>query len=328
MKFPYIFCLILGLETSFCFATTVQYHTIDGGLTGTEIREIRDGKVAGFRYANSFLGVRVREEGFIQDISTQTTSSYSYPGQTSTQIYAISTTDSSRVGGMIYSSNLFFQVFGFAVNLSNTSTNKINPPWAYRSSVESINGTRTVGWYDVDVFSNNMGFLHQGSDYSTGYTTVAYPNVNSSSTRLTGIQGDILVGTTTISGVNYGFAYGINQATNPFTPIYLVPGSTDTKFHDINDDFIVGTAVVGGINKPFLFDTLTGFGEFFTSPEGYSAEGYSYDNGVIAGTYTEPSGEKLGFYANVPEPNTSTLLLISLCLLALLNQSHLHKRKQ
>jgi len=304
--------------TTVSYSAVVQYTTVGfAGWTGAEVREIRNGKIAGFRYENLILGRR--EEGFIQDISTQTTSSYSYPGQTSTQIYAISTTDNSRVGGMIYSSNLFYQVFGFAANSSNTSTNKINPPVAYRSSVESINGTRTVGWYDVDVFSNNKGFLHEGSDYSTGYTTVAYPNVNSSSTRLTGIQGDILVGTTTISGKNYGFAYDINRSTNPFSPIYLVPDSTDTKFHDINDNFIVGTAVVGGVNKPFLYNTLTGSSEFFTSPEGFSAEGYSYDNGIIAGTYTTASGEKLGFYANVPEPSTSFLMGLGFYFLAWAN---------
>ena len=318
-SWTYLFFVVFSL-ISVSHSAVVQYATVGfAGWTGAEVREIRNGKIAGFRYENLFLGRR--EEGFIQDISTQTTSSYSYPGQTSTQIYAISTTDNSRIGGMIYSSNLFYQVFGFAANSSNTSTNKINPPEAYRSSVESINGTRTVGWYDSGLSSNNKGFVHQGSDYSTGYTTVAYPDVNSSSTRLTGIQDDILVGTTTINAVDYGFIYDLSKTSNQYSIPLIITNSTDTRFNDINDNFIVGTATIGGIDKPFLCDFLTGRVEFFTSPEGFSAEGYSYDNGIIAGTYTTPSGEKLGFYANVPEPNSKTLIALSLFLQALLNRS-------
>jgi len=281
------------------------------GLTGTEVREIRDGKIAGFRYENSFLGTRNYEEGFTKIISTGTQYIYRYPNADSTQIYAISTSNNSQVGGMIYSANLSYQVYGFSANQGANSQSQINPPGAYRSSVESINGQRTVGWYDLGVSSANKGFLHQGTDYSTGFSTIVYPNANTTSTRLTGIQGDILVGTTAINSKEYGFIYDLSKTSDQFSVPLLITNSTATRFNDINDNFIVGTATVGGINKPFLVDFLTGQVEFFTAPEGYSAEGYSYDNGVIAGTYDAPSGNKLGFYATVPEPTAVSFLIMS-----------------
>ena len=280
------------------------------GLTGTEVREIRDGKLAGFRYENSFLGTRNYEEGFTKVISTGSQYIYRYPNKDSTQIYAISTTDNNQVGGMIYSANMTYQVFGFTANQSSNTQFQINPPGAYRSSVESINGLRSVGWYDLGASSANRGFLQQGTDYSTGFTTIVYPNANTTSTRLTGIQGDILVGTTTINSREYGFIYDLSKTSDQFSVPLLITNSTGTRFNDINDNFIVGTAIIGGVNKPFLCDFFTGQVEFFTSPEGYSAEGYSYDNGIIAGTYDTPTGNKLGFYATVPEPGSSSLLLL------------------
>lgn len=310
MKSPFTVFLFIALAKT-SFGAVVQYQVVNMGLTGTEVREIRDGKVAGFRYENSFLGTRNYEEGFTKVISTGSQYIYRYPNKDSTQIYTISTTDYNQVGGMIYSANMTYQVFGFSANQSSNTQTQINPPGAYRFSVESINGLRTVGWYDLGVSSANRGFIHQGTDYSTGFSTIVYPNANTTSTRLTGIQGDILVGTTTINSKEYGFIYDLSKTSDQFSVPLLITNSTATRFNDINDNFIVGTATIGGINKPFLVDFLTGQVEFFTAPEGYSAEGYSYDNGVIAGTYDAPSGNKLGFYATVPEPTGVSFLIMS-----------------
>ena len=81
-------------------------------------------------------------------------------------------------------------------------------------------------------------------------------------------------------------------------------------------------------HTPFLMQN--GQYEFFSfqGNTNLSASGSSYDNGILAGSYVTSTGETLGYYATVPEPNTSTLLSISLCLQAILNRSQMRRRKQ
>ena len=334
MKNLYIFCLILGLETSLCFATTVQvqYQIVNAGLTGTEIREIRDGKLAGFRYENSFLGTRNYEQGFITDITTGVSSTYMYSDGTrgvavSTQIYAISTTDNNRYGGMAYFGEFLpVRVYGFTRE-SNGSAAIVEPAGVSNSSVEGIYGNSSVGWAVQS--GKKFGFFRLDSGASAGFYRLDYNKPGfglSSSTEATGIYGSIIVGTTVISGVDYGFAYNTSNGT--FSNPYLASGASATFFNDFNDGVIAGTATVAGTNTPFILNPYTDQLEYFTSVEGYSASGRSYDNGVLAGTITIQTGEKLGFYANVPEPNTSSLLLLSLCLQAILNRSQMARRER
>ena len=327
MKNLYIFCLILGLETSLCFATTVQvqYNTINAGLTGTEIREIRDGKVAGFRYENSFLGTRNFEEGFVKTLSTGVSSTYRYTSATSTQIYAISTTDNNRYGGMAYFGEFLpVHVYGFDRS-ANGSESRVDPVGASNSSVEGSNGNTSVGWYERSGI--RCGFVRVESGSSAPFYDVLFRNATlgiSSFTELRGIWGNTAVGSTTYGGVSYGFGY----ANSEFSQLYTAPNSTSTYFNDYNDGIIAGTATISGVNKPFLFNPVTNEWEFFTSPEGYSASGSSYDNGILVGTYLTSTGQKLGYYANVPEPTTSSLLLLSLCVQAILNRSQMARRER
>jgi hypothetical protein len=334
MKNLYIFCLILGFETSLCLSTTVQvqYNTINAGLTGTEIREIRDGKVAGFRYENSFLGTRNYEQGFISNLTTRASSVYTYVDPvkgtaSSTQIYAISTTDNNRYGGIAYFGEFLpVRVYGFVKN-ANGSSSIVEPPGVSNSSIEGIYGDTSVGWFEQS--GKRYGFYKIETGANVGYYSVMFNNASqglgsASATELRGIWGGFAVGTATYGNTNYGFGFNGSE----FSQLYTAPNSTSTYFNDYNDGIIAGTATIGGANKPFLFNPVTSEWEFFTSPEGYSATGSSYDNGILVGSYLTSSGQKLGYYANVPEPNTSSLLLLSLCLQVILNRSQMARRER
>jgi len=297
------------------FAIVVQYQIVNAGLTGTEIREIREGKLAGFRYENSFLGTRNYEQGFITNITTGVSSTYMYSDgtrgvATSTQIYAISTTDNNRYGGMAYFGEFLpVRVYGFTKE-SNGSASIVEPSGVSNSSVEGIYGNVSVGWAVQS--GKKYGFFRVDSGASAGFYRLDYNKPGfglSSSTEATGVYGSIIVGTTVISGVNYGFAYDASNGT--FSNPYLASGASATFFNDFNDGVIAGTATFAGTNTPFIFNPYTDQWEYFTSVEGFSASGRSYDNGILAGTITTQAGEKLGFYANVPEPNSLFLALFA-----------------
>lgn len=293
----------------------VQFNTVNAGLTGTQIREVRDGKLAGFRYQNSFLGTRNYEEGFITNIATGVSSTYMYTDSvkglaTSTQIYAISTTDNNRYGGMSYFGEFLpVRVYGFVKN-SNGSSLIVEPPGVSNSSIEGIYGNTSVGWYEQN--GKRYGFYRIESGSDTGFYSVLYNKnaVDASSTELRGLWGGTAVGTATYGNISYGFGFN----NSGFSNLYSAPGSTSTYFNDYNDGLIAGTATIGGVNTPFLFNPVNSQWEFFTSPEGYAASGSSYDNGILAGTYIASTGETLGYYANVPEPKSYILVLLSAAL--------------
>ena len=291
------------------FGLVVQYQTVNAGLTGTEIREIRDGKLAGFRYENSFIGTRNFEEGFVTNIVTKTSSIEKFPSSVSTQIYAISTTDNNRYGGMVYfGENFPTRVYGF-LRGSDGGYSFAEPPNVSNSSVEGIYGNISVGWAVQN--GKRSGFFRVDSATNSSYFKIDYNKAGFAAptyTEATGVFGDVVVGTTIINGITYGF--GCNISTGAFSDPFLAPSSTATFFNDYNDGLIAGTATIGGVNTPFLLDPSTNQPEYFISPQGYSASGRSYDNGILAGSYTTSSGEKLGFYANVPEPNINTLFLV------------------
>lgn len=294
------------------FGIVVQFNTVNGGLTGTQIREVRDGKLAGFRYQNSFLGTRNYEEGFITNIATGVSSTYKYTDSvkglaTSTQIYAISTTDNNRYGGMSYFGEFLpVRVYGFVKN-SNGSSLIVEPSGVSNSSIEGIYGNTCVGWYEQG--GKRYGFykIELGSD--AGFYSVLYNKnaVDASSTELRGLWGGTAVGTATYGSISYGFGFN----NSGFSNLYSAPGSTSTYFNDYNDGLIAGTATIGGVNTPFLFDPANSQWEFYTSPEGYAASGSSYDNGILAGSYVTATGETLGYYANVPEPKSLFLALFA-----------------
>jgi hypothetical protein len=293
----------------------VQYNTVNAGLTGTAIREIRDGKLAGFRYQNSFLGTRNYEEGFITNIATGVSSTYRYTDSVkglamSTQIYAISTTDNNRYGGMSYFGEFLpVRVYGF-INNSDGSSLIVEPFGVSNSSIEGIYGNISVGWYERS--GKRYGFYKIESGSGAGFYSVNYNKnaVDASSTELRGLWGGIVVGTATYGNFSYGFGFN----NSGFSDLYSAPGSTSTYFNDYNDGLIAGTATIGGVNTPFLFDPVNSQWEFFTSPEGYAASGSSYDNGILVGSYVTSTGETLGYYANVPEPKTGLLVSFSAAL--------------
>jgi len=306
-------------------AAVVQYNIVNAGLTGTQIREIRDGKLAGFRYQNSFLGTRNYEEGFIKNITSGASSFYTYVDSvkgtaTSTQIYAISTTDNNRYGCMAYFGEFLpVRVYGFVKN-ANGSSSIVEPPGVSNSSIEGIYGDTSVGWLEQG--GKRYGFYRIETGANAGFYSVMFNNASlglgsASATELRGIWGGVAVGTATYGNTNYGFGFNGSE----FSGLYSAPGSTSTVFNDYNDGLIAGTATINGINNPFLLNPITDEWEFFTSSEGYSASGSSYDNGILAGSSVTSTGETLGYYANVPEPSTSTLIVLSLYLQALLNRS-------
>jgi hypothetical protein len=318
VKYISAFTCALALFSNLGFGIVVQYQVVDAGLTGTAIREIREGKLAGFRYENSFLGTRNFEEGFVKNISTGVPSLYKYPNAYSTQIYAISTTDNNQYGGMAYFGELFpVRVYGFTKE-SNGNVNIIEPLGASNSSVEGIYGITSVGWYEQG--ASRYGFLRVESDSVSSFLRVAYNNPlqgYASSTELRGIWGGVAVGSATFGGRSYGFG----MSNSEFSGIYSAPGgSSGTYFNDYNDGLIAGTATFNGVNKPFLFNPSTEVWEFFVSPEGYSASGSSYDNGILAGSYVTTSGETLGYYAYVPEPNIGRLVVLALAMYTLFSR--------
>jgi hypothetical protein len=289
-------------------ATVVQYNTINAGLNGTEIWEVRDNKLVGFRY-ESFGGFRFREEGFITNIVTGSSSIYNFSGARSTQLYAISTTDNNTYGGMAwFGPTLSTRVYGFLQPSSATGFLS-EPPYASSSTIQGIYGNSAVGW--VQIGSSRVGFLRHATDTTTTFIPVDYSNsgITASSTEARGVFGNIVVGTTNVGGTNYGFAW--NSLSNQFTHPFLAAGSTQTFFNDINDGFIVGTATLNGKNTPFLLEPVSGLLEYFSSPQGYAASGKSYDNGILAGSYVTSNNETLGYYANVPEPNSLFLALFA-----------------
>jgi hypothetical protein len=309
--------LVFLAMTTRTFGLVVQYQTVNAGLTGTEIREIRDGKLAGFRYQNSIIGTRNFEEGFVTNIITKTSSIESFPSSVSTQIYAISTTDNNRYGGMVYFGEILpTRVYGF-LRGSDGGYSFAEPPNVSNSSVEGIYGNISVGWAVQN--GKRSGFIRVDSATNSSYFKVDYNKAGfaaSTYTEATGVFGEVVVGTTIINGITYGF--GCNISTGVFSDPFLAPSSTATFFNDYNDGFIAGTATIGGVNTPFILDPSTTQPEYFISPQGYSASGRSYDNGILAGSYTTSSGEKLGFYANVPEPNMNTLILVGAIFLFLI----------
>ena len=302
-------------------AAVVQYNTVNGGLTGTQIREVRDGKLVGFRYENSFLGTRNYEQGFITNINTGASSVYTYVDSvkgtaTSTQLYAISTTDNNRYGGMAYFGEFLpVRVYGFVKN-ANGSSSIVEPPGVSNSSIEGIYGDTSVGWYEQS--GKRYGFYKIESGTNPGFYSYLYSNPDrgsASGTELRGIWGDTFVGNAIYDSVSYGFGANNTGVSN----LYLAPDASATYFNDFNDGLIAGTATINGINKPFLFNPITEDWEFFTSPEGYSASGSSYDNGILAGSYVASTGETLGYYAIVPEPSTSFLMGLGFYFLAWAN---------
>jgi hypothetical protein len=289
-------------------ATVVQYNTVNAGLNGTEIWEVRNNKLVGFRYESS-SGFRFREEGFITNIATGLSSIYNFSGARSTQLYAISTTDNNTYGGMAwFGPTLSTRVYGFLQPSSATGFLS-EPPYASSSSIEGIYGNSAVGW--VQIGSSRVGFFRYATDTTTTFIPVDYTNsgITASSTEARGVFGNIVVGTTNVGGTNYGFAW--NSLSNQFTDLFLAAGSTQTFFNDINDGLIVGTATLNGKNTPFLLEPNSGSVEYFSSPQGYAASGKSYDNGILAGTYVTSNNETLGYYANVPEPSSLFLALFA-----------------
>ena len=300
--------------------TVVVLNTVNAGLTGTAVREVRDGKLAGHAYKEDLWGVAEYEKGIIYNISTRTLQTNNYvnindPSAVSTQINSISATDNNRYGGMVYFGNSLvpYRVYGF-IRTSGGSYFTIEPSGATRSEVHGLSGDKIVGWFDIG--GVRKGFLHQGSSYSTGFTTLEFPGASLTEAR--GVESNFVVGNTIIGGENYGFRYDI--ASGSYVA-YRATGNLDTYFNDINDGMIVGTATSGGRNIPFLMQN--GNYEFFDfqGNSSLSATGSSYDNGILAGSYVTSTGETLGYYANVPEPNTSTLIALGLFLQVLLNRS-------
>jgi hypothetical protein len=307
--------------------TVVVLNTVNAGLTGTAVREVRDGKLAGHAYKEDLWGVAEYEKGIIYNISTRTLQTNNYvnindPSAVSTQINSISATDNNRYGGMVYFGNSLvpYRVYGF-IRTSGGSYFTIEPSGATRSEVHGLSGDKTVGWFDIG--GVRKGFLHQGNSYSTGFTTLEFPGASLTEAR--GVESNYVVGNTIIGGENYGFRYDI--ATGGYVA-YRATGNLDTYFNDINDGLIVGTAISSGRNIPFLMQN--GNYEFFDfqGNSSLSATGSSYDNGILAGSYVTSTGETLGYYANVPEPNTSTLFALSLFLQALLSRSRRLRTKQ
>ena len=326
--------VLVGLIVLGCFSlvqsragTVVVLNTVNAGLSGTAIREVREGKLAGHAYKENFLGQAEYESGIIYNISTKVFQSNNYvnindPSAVSTQINSISAQDNNRYGGMVYFGNSFvpYRVYGF-IRTSGGSYFRIEPSGATRSEVHGLSGDKAVGWFDIG--GVRKGFLHQGNSDSTGFTTLEFPGASSTEAR--GVDSNYVVGNAVVSGVQYGFRYDI--LTGGYTS-YRATGNLDTYFNDINDGIIVGTATSGGQNIPFLMQN--GQYEFFSfqGNTNLSASGSSYDNGILAGSYVTSTGEALGYYAIVPEPNTSTLLSVSLCLQAILNRSQMRRRKQ
>jgi hypothetical protein len=317
----------VGLVVLACFSlvqsragTVVVLNTVNAGLSGTAIREVREGKLAGYAYKENFLGQAEYESGIVYNISTQSRQTNNYiktDGNTawSTQINSISATDNNRYGGMVYFGTelVLYRTYGF-IKTSTGSYFTIEPAGATRSEVHGLSGDKTVGWFDIG--GVRKGFLHQGNSYSTGFTTLEFPGASLTEAR--GVESNYVVGNTIIGGENYGFRYDI--ATGGYVA-YRATGNLDTYFNDINDGMIVGTAISSGRNIPFLMQN--GNYEFFDfqGNSSLSATGSSYDNGILAGSYVTSTGETLGYYANVPEPNTSTLIALSLFLQALLSRS-------
>ena len=90
--------------------TVVVLNTVNAGLTGTAIREVREGKLAGHAYKENLFGQAEYESGIIYDISTRAPQTNNYvnindPSAVSTQINSISATDNNRYGGMVYFGN-------------------------------------------------------------------------------------------------------------------------------------------------------------------------------------------------------------------------------
>ena len=306
--------------------TVVVLNTVNAGLTGTAIREVRDGKLAGHAYKKYFSGSPENEVGIIYNISTQTRQTNNYiksDGNTawSTQINSISATDNNRYGGMVYfgTEPVLYRTYGF-IRTTSGSYFTVEPAGATRSEVHGLNGDKTVGWFDIG--GVRKGFLHQGNSYSTGFTTLEFPGA--SLTEAKGVDSNYVVGSTIIGGENYGFRYDI--ATGGYVASRAT-GNLDTYFNDINDGMIVGTATLGGQNIPFLMQN--GQYEFFSfqGNSGLSASGSSYDNGVLAGSYVTSTGETLGYYAIVPEPSTSTLIVLSVCLQVFLRRFQMLRTK-
>jgi len=302
--------------------TVVVLNTVNAGLTGTAVREVREGKLAGHAYKEDLWGVAEYEKGIVYNISTRTLQTNNYvnindPSAVSTQINSISATDNNRYGGMVYFGNSLvpYRVYGF-IRTSGGSYFTIEPSGATRSEVHGLSGDKTVGWFDIG--GVRKGFLHQGNSYSTGFTTLEFPGASSTEAR--GVDGNNVVGNAVIGGVQYGFSYDIS--TGGYTP-YRATGNLDTYFNDINDGMIVGTATSGGQNIPFLMQN--GQYEFFSfqGNPSLSASGSSYDNGILAGSYVTSTGETLGYYANVPEPKTSFLMGLGVYFLAWANNKRL-----
>jgi hypothetical protein len=293
--------------------TTVVLNTVNAGLTGTAIREVRDGKLAGFAYKENFLGQAEYEAGIIYNISTQTRQTYNYiktdgNAAWSTQINSISATDNNRYGGMVYFGTelVLYRTYGFIRTASGTYFT-IEPNGATRSEVHGLNGDKTVGWFDIS--GVRKGFLHQGNNFSSGFMTLEFPG--STSTEARGVDGNFVIGNTVIGGLQYGFRYDLS--TGGYAA-FRATGNLETYFNDINDGVIVGTATSSGRNIPFLMHN--GNYEFFDfqGNPALSASGSSYDNGILVGSYVTSTGETLGYYANVPEPKTGLLVSFSAAL--------------
>jgi len=147
-------------------------------------------------------------------------------------------------------------------------------PGASRTYAYGISGSDIVGYW-TDSSNYEHGFLHSGTDYNTGWSTIDNPNalsqvLHGEGTNLYGITGNLAVGVYNASGDTFhGFLY--NTTTAAFTTIDYnaatgtTSGDKPTPLRNHGGtytDGIFGNTVVGtyednngfGMSHSFLYD--------------------------------------------------------------------------
>lgn len=231
---------------------------------------------------------------------------------------------------------------GFLYNMNTKTWTTLNPIGATRSDAYGINGNKIVGQYWDTSTTWGLGFLNDG----TSWTTLVAPagDFDRRSTCLRGISGDNIVG---YDQQEQGFLY--NATNQNWTKLHY-PGALNTLPMGIDGSNIVGYYYYAGTFNGFLYNGTTwtpltmqgvqSWGTYVTGISGNNIVGY-YERGAdhgflydgttwttldypgatstqiygisdnsVVGYYEDSSGVDHGFIYTIPEP--ATLLLLGL----------------
>jgi hypothetical protein len=181
--------------------------------------------------------------------------------------------NSPQTNGFLYSGGPFSTIAppgAASVNPGGISVNTIVGSYTSLTSSGQVHAAAIIN-------SGEQGFLYDGKTY----TTLSVPGA--SSTNLSGISGNTVVGYDSVSGVQHGIVYQGGK----FTTID-VPGASGTTLAGVSSNKFAGTYYDLAGQHGFVYD-----GKTFTTlnvPGGTGIDVTGISGNRVVGTYTDNTG--------------------------------------